>query len=219
MPESMEYYGQNFGLIYYKTTVHGAYGMCSMMLRDLHDRAYVYVDGELKKTFDVMKPDGLIKRIMKKDGLLLNMKNDQTELGILVEAMGRVNYGEHLTDRKGISAVNLNLQTVMDYEVTTLPLDNIEKLDFTRGAEKYPIFFRGTFKADSQAECFVRLDGFTKGVVYVNGFNLGRYWKKGPQKTLYLPGALLKEENEIVVLELEHCDKPVVEITDKHDLG
>ena len=219
MPESMEYYGQNFGLIYYKTTVHGAYGMCSMMLRDLHDRAYVYVDGELKKTFDVMKPDGLIKRIMKKDGLLLNMKNDQTELGILVEAMGRVNYGEHLTDRKGISAVNLNLQTVMDYEVTTLPLDNIEKLDYTRGAEKYPIFFRGKFKADSQAECFVRLDGFTKGVVYVNGFNLGRYWKKGPQKTLYLPGALLKEENEIVVLELEHCDQPVVEITDQHDLG
>ncbi len=94
MPESMEYYGQNFGLIYYKTTVHGAYGMCSMMLRDLHDRAYVYVDGELKKTFDVMKPDGLIKRIMKKDGLLLNLKNEETELGILVEAMGRVNYGD-----------------------------------------------------------------------------------------------------------------------------
>ncbi len=109
--------------------MHGAYGMCSMMLRDLHDRAYVYVDGELKKTFDVMKPDGLIKRIMKKDGLLLNLKNEETELGILVDAMGRVNYGEHLMDRKGISAVNLNLQTVMDYEVTTLPLDNIEKLD------------------------------------------------------------------------------------------
>ena len=103
-----------------------------MMLRDLHDRAYVYVDGELKKTFDVMKPDGLIKRIMKKDGLLLNLKNEETELGILVDAMGRVNYGEHLMDRKGISAVNLNLQTVMDYEVTTLPLDNIEKLDFLR---------------------------------------------------------------------------------------
>ncbi|HIR53610.1 MAG TPA: beta-galactosidase, partial [Candidatus Onthovicinus excrementipullorum] len=99
------------------------------------------------------------------------------------------------------------------------PLDNIEKLDFTRGAAKYPIFFRGKFKANSQAESFVRLDGFTKGVVYINGFNLGRYWKKGPQKTLYLPGALLKEENEIVVLELEHCDKPVVEITDHHDLG
>ena len=103
-----------------------------MMLRDLHDRAYVYVDGELKKTFDVMKPDGLIKRIMKKDGLLLNLKNEETELGILVDAMGRVNYGEHLMDRKGISAVNLNLQTVMDYEVTTLPLDNIEKLDLAR---------------------------------------------------------------------------------------
>lgn len=219
MPEGMEYYGQNFGLIYYKTRVHGAYGMCSLMLRDLHDRAYVYVDGKLKKVFDVMKPEGLIKRIMKKDGLLLNLTKEETEIGILVEAMGRVNYGEHLEDRKGISAVNLNLQTLMDYEVVTLPLDHIEKLDFGRGAGQYPIFFKGRFPAASQADCFVRLDGFTKGVVYINGFNLGRYWKKGPQKTLYLPGVLLREENEIVVLELEHCSKPAVMITDRHDLG
>lgn len=56
-------------------------------------------------------------------------------------------------------------------------------------------------------------------MVFVNGFNLGRYWKKGPQKTLYLPGALLKEENEIMVLELEACKTPAVLITDRHDLG
>lgn len=219
MPESMEYYGQNFGLIYYKTKVRGAYGMCSLMLKDLHDRAYVYVDGNLKKVFDVTKPEGLIKRIMKKDGLILNLQKESTDLGVLVEAMGRVNYGDHLTDRKGISAVHLNLQTLMDFEVTTLPLDNIEKLDFSRGAGKYPLFFRGQFEASSQADCFVRLDGFTKGVVYINGFNLGRYWKKGPQKTLYLPGALLSGQNEIVVLELEHCSRPEVEITNHHDLG
>ena len=221
MPESMEHYGQNFGMIYYQTKVRGAYGMRPLSLRDLHDRAYVYVDGKLKKTWDVTQREGFFKRIGKKqDDLLLNLKNPETEIGVLVDAMGRVNYGEHLMDRKGISAVRLGLQTLMDFEVTTLPLDNIEQLDFTRGASKYPIFYRGTFKADAQAECFVRLDGFTKGVVYVNGFNLGRYWNtRGPQKTLYLPGVLLKDENEIVVLELEHCDKPVVEITDHHDLG
>ena len=133
--------------------------------------------------------------------------------------MGRVNYGDHLTDRKGISGVNLNLQALMDFEVTTLPLDNVEKLDFSRSAEQYPMFLKGCFRANSKADCFVRLDGFRKGVVFVNGFNLGRYWKKGPQKTLYLPGALLKEENEIMVLELEACKTPAVLITDRHDLG
>lgn len=219
MPESMEHFGQSFGMIYYKTVVNGAYGMCSLMLKDLHDRAYVYVDGKHKKTFDVTKPDGIIKKIMKKDGMIVNLNKDKTELGVLVDAMGRVNYGDHITDRKGISAVNLNLQTLMDFEVTTIPLDNIEKLDFSRGSSKYPLFFKGTFKADSQADCFVRLDGFTKGVVYVNGFNLGRYWKVGPQKTLYLPGVLLKDNNEIVVLELEGCKSQSVVITDKHDLG
>lgn len=219
MPEGMEYYGQNFGMIYYKTIVRGAYGMASLMLKDLHDRAYVYIDGVLKKTFDVTKPDSLIKKMMKKDGMLLNLRQPETEVGVLVEAMGRVNYGGHLTDRKGISGVNLNLQALMDFEVTTLPLDNIENLDFGKGAAKYPVFLKGHFKAASKAECFVRLDGFTKGVVYVNGFNLGRFWKRGPQKTLYLPGALLREENEIVVLELEHYAEPAVTITDKHDLG
>ena len=219
LPESMEYYGQNFGLIYYKTIVHGAYGMAPLMLKELHDRAYVYIDGKLKKTFDVTKPEGFIKKIMKKDGMLLNLDRPQTEIGVLVEAMGRVNYGDHLTDRKGISGVSLNLQALMDFEVTTLPLDNVEKLDFSRSAEQYPMFLKGCFRANSKADCFVRLDGFRKGVVFVNGFNLGRYWKKGPQKTLYLPGALLKEENEIIVLELEACKTPAVLITDRHDLG
>ena len=58
------------------------------------------------------------------------------------------------------------------------------------------VFLKGTFKA-GKGECFVDMSGFTKGYVFVNGFNLGRYWDIGPQKALYLPGALLKEENEI----------------------
>jgi hypothetical protein len=63
------------------------------------------------------------------------------------------------------------------------------------------------------------LDEFDKGYVWINGFNLGRYWKVGPQKSLYLPGCLLKEENEIVVLETLGMKKPEIKITDKHNLG
>ncbi len=65
------------------------------------------------------------------------------------------------------------------------------------------------------------LDGFTKGMVYVNGFHLGRYWSCGPQKTLYLPGVLLHTDrpNELVVLELEGYARPQVRLTDGHCLG
>ena len=65
----------------------------------------------------------------------------------------------------------------------------------------------------------IRLNNFDKGYVWVNGFNLGRYWKVGPQETLYLPGCLLKEENEIVVLETMGMKKPEITITDEHELG
>lgn len=218
-PESMEYYGQNSGMLYYQTTVHGAYGKMNFSLRDLHDRAYVYINGELKKTYEISRPETFFEKFKKKQAFAVDLNQDKTEIGVLVDAMGHVNYGEHITDRKGISAVNLNTQTLMNFEVTTLPLDNLEKLDFAKGAAQYPIFFKGSFAAASMVDCFVRLDGFTKGVVYINGFNLGRYWNIGPQKTLYLPGPLLKEQNEIIVLELEGCQTPALTIVDRPDLG
>ena len=85
--------------------------------------------------------------------------------------------------------------------------------------QKKPCFMKAVFKADEKVDTFVDMRGFTNAIVYVNGFNLGRYWKVGPQKTLYLPGCLLKEENEIVVLETMGMKKPEITITDKHDLG
>ena len=119
--------------------------------------------------------------------------------------MGRVNYGEKLCDRKGISSVMFNNQTLMDFDVTSFPLDNLDKLDWSRPASKFPKFFKGTFTTQSKGECFVRFDGFTKGYIWVNGFNLGRFWNVGPQRALYLPGALLHTDrpNTLVLLELE----------------
>ncbi|MDY4700101.1 MAG: beta-galactosidase, partial [Oscillospiraceae bacterium] len=81
------------------------------------------------------------------------------------------------------------------------------------------LFMRGHFKAQSQNDCFVHLDGFKKGCVYINGFNIGRYWEIGPQRALYIPGVLLKDENEIIILELEGCEKAEVEINAEPDLG
>lgn len=136
-------------------------------------------------------------------------------LDILVEAMGRVNYGNFIYDRKGIKNAKLGNQNLSDWLIYTLPLEDLSQIKFGNKDTQYPLFLRGSFKAETNADCFVDMKGFTKGIVWVNGFNLGRYWKIGPQRTLYLPGALLKEENEIIILELESSAKRSVEITDK----
>lgn len=217
MAESMEYYDQNFGLIYYETKAVGRYKSAPVTVHKPHDRAYVFLDGELKGIANRIKPK---KKLFgkKEKPIMLGDVNGEKTIGVLVDAMGRVNYGIHLYDREGMRGVTVGQQWLMGYDVWTLPLDNLEKLVYDNGA-KYPLFMKGTFKTQSNADCFVRLDGFKKGYVFVNGFNLGRYWEIGPQKTLYLPGALLKEENEIIVLELEGCKKAEITITDKHDLG
>ena len=220
MAEGMEYYGQNSGMIYYKTIIKGKYGLSYVNLQEPRDTAYLFVDGKYKTKVSTM--DGGIKKLLTQKGCaLVNFDKDETELSVLVDCMGHTNYGVHITDTKGLHGINVAQQNIMDYEVTTLPLDNLDKLDFNKNCGKYPIFLKGEFSADNKNECFVKLDGFTKGLVYVNGFNLGRYWNIGPQKTLYLPGQLLcaDKPNEIIVMEFEGYKEPTVEITDKHDLG
>ena len=84
-----------------------------------------------------------------------------------------------------------------------------------------PTFLRGTLQLDDEpADTFVRLDGFTKGFVVVNGFNIGRYFNPaGPQKTLYVPAPLLhRGKNEIVVFESDGYTQPVVEFVDYPEL-
>ena len=219
MPEGMEHFGQCSGMIYYKTRLAGNIGTSALSITDIHDRAYVYIDKKLAKTFDYNK-SGIIKKILKRDAMIVSSSDKDRELEILVDAMGHVNYGEHIYDTKGIGRVMINMQTLMDYEVVTLSLDNIEKVNYDKEASTFPKFFKGHFSAESNSDCFVELKGWTKGSVFVNGFNLGRYWKIGPQQTLYIPGALLQTDkpNEIVVLELEKCCCSSVNIIDKHKL-
>lgn len=221
LPESMEHYGQNFGLIDYRTCLPGDYEGGTLTLEGLGDRAYVYRDGILLGVLDQGKPRGLMEQLRPRNALPFPPSPAGTQVEILVEAMGRVNYGSHLENRKGLTNVRLGGQSLMDFTVTTLPLEHLEGIRYCEEASRYPLVLRGYFDADSQKDCFVALDGFTKGMVYVNGFHLGRYWSCGPQRTLYLPGVLLHTDrrNEVVVLELEDCARPVVRITDTHCLG
>lgn len=215
--KTMEELGQDFGFVLYETTLHGPFDESEITIDGLHDRAIFYLDS---------KQIGIQERTGKRnDKITLSLKKGESaKLSILVENMGRINYGPKLHDEKGIlHGVKVGCQFQFGWKMYSLPCDDLSKLVYTPISKEVcgPRFLKGTFQVEEAADTFVRLDGFTKGCVYINGFNLGRYWNPaGPQKTLYLPAPLLKQgENEIVVLELENFMTPKILLTDKEDLG
>ena len=220
-PESMEYFGQNYGFIYYETKIKGKYQMQPLKINGVHDIAHIYVDDKKVAVFDRNKKTNLLG--MNKHQMFIGGVDGEKKIGILVDAMGRINYGEKFEDRKGIESVIFGKQIMFGYDVYCLPMDNLDKLEFTNQmANNEPVFVRGTFKANSKDECFVHMDNFGKGNVWINGYNIGRYWtKKGPQKALYIPGSLLNtdKENEIIIFDIEGYKNAEVVIDGKPDLG
>ena len=221
LPRSMEAYGQNFGLIYYVTRLKGKYDAGFLSVEDVHDYAHIYFEKKKIATINRCKENAPLNKLKLKKQLFIKGTSSESEISVLVEGMGRVNYGKELYDRKGISNIRFINQVLTDFDVYTIPLDNLEKLKFRNidtANKNGPVFLKGTFKA-GKGECFVNMNGFTKGYVFVNGFNLGRYWDIGPQKALYLPSAVLKDENEIIILELEKYKTTEIMIQDKPMLG
>ncbi len=198
-PGPMESYGQNQGFILYRTRLLGHRGG-KLAVTDLHDYATVFVDGRLAGAIDRTKGEAT--------GLEIPKAEPANEtLDILVEAMVRINYGPRLLDRKGITdRVTLNNMTLMGWDVHTLPLDAeyLERLRFVRRPPERPgAFFRGRFDLASVGDTYLDMSGWKKGVVWVNGHNLGRYWEAGPQKRLFCPAPFLTTgTNEIVVFDL-----------------
>lgn len=219
LPHYMEHYGQSYGLILYHTEVEGDYPDTAIAVNGVHDIAWVYVNHKLVGRYDRSRP--LTKKQIKYGvqpsescSFPIPAFRGKIEVDILVEGMGRINFDKRLADRKGISSVWIGEQYVYDFDVYTIAADRLDRLDFGAAGGQGPAYLRGSFTAHSRADCFVDIRNLTKGYVFVNGINLGRYWDVGPQRTLYLPGVWLREENEIVVLELEKCKKPWVEIAD-----
>lgn len=204
--KTMEELDQDYGFILYKTKVKGIIENMPLTLQEVRDRALIYLNGEFK---------GVINRNSKQE-IILNCEKEESTLEILVENMGRINYGPLLKDSKGITeGVRLDRQFLFNWEIYTIPLDNLSSLEFKeniKDVENHPRFFKGTFNVSEIGDTFLDFTGWEKGVVYVNGFNLGRYWSEGPQKRLYVPSPLLKEgENEIVIFEL-HNNGEVMEL-------
>ncbi|MEN6310575.1 MAG: beta-galactosidase family protein [Acidobacteriota bacterium] len=202
-PRPMESLGQNHGLVLYRTTLVGRRSG-RLKITDLHDYANVYVDGKYLGTLSRTRGETAID-IPKSDP-------PHRRLDILVEAMGRINYGPLLLDRKGITdRVTLDNMTLMDWEVFGLPLeeDDLAGLRYGAPAAATPgVFYRGAFELAETGDTYLDMAAWKKGVVWVNGRNLGRYWDIGPQKRLFCPAPFLRVgRNEIVVLDL-HLLKP-----------
>lgn len=216
-PESMEYFGQNFGYILYKKVLKGSYPSQTLYVSGVHDIAYLRINGKLIKTYDRTKNGK--KHCYDGFKAVLPPVNGEMLIEILVEGMGRVNYGHEMEDdRKGIQKVRLAMQTLFEWDIYTLPFDNLEKAKLSGATDFAPSILKGKFKAELGKDCFVDMKGFKKGFVTVNGFNIGRYWARGPQRSLYLPAPLLKEENEIIVVEQEGYKQASLNIGDKHYL-
>lgn len=223
IPHYMEHYGQDYGLILYHTEIEGDYPDTSISGFGVHDIAYVYINGKYAGKFDRSVP--LTKQQLK-NGIKEQDESftfpipafkGKISVDIFVEGMGRINFNKKLHDRKGLSYVCIGEQYVYGFDIYTIPLDRFEDMRFVyeMRSVKCPAYFKGFFETKSRSDCFVKITNFTKGYVFVNGKNLGRFWNVGPQRTLYLPGVWLKDKNEIVVLELESCKNPSVEIMDK----
>ena len=107
-------------------------------------------------------------------------------------------------------------QFLFNWTIHPLPLTDISQLQYEEiQPAGVPAFYRGTLQVDQPADTFLDMEGWTKGVVFLNGFNLGRYWSKGPQRRLYVPGPLLRQgENELVIFELHGSQEPAVMFAD-----
>ncbi|WCT55808.1 beta-galactosidase [Paenibacillus kyungheensis] len=215
-PEPMEKLGQAYGFILYSTIVKGSRTEMELVLQQVSDRAIVYVD----ETYQ-----GIIER-WTPSNLPLEVPEQGIRLDILVENMGRINYGPYLRDPKGITeGVRHGNAFLYDWTIYPLPLHSLSDLIYTQTETlsaplDQPAFYRGIFHVQSPADTFLRVDGWVKGVVFLNGFNLGRYWQVGPQKTLYIPAPLLKQgDNELILFELHGYKQLQVQLVDTADLG
>lgn len=208
-PLSFEELGLDGGMVLYEATATlpgrpGSPVESRIKIAGLNDRAYVRVDGRYAGVLDDVTGPG---------GLAVTGEGAPVKLEILVENLGRINYGPLTGHGKGIlGGVLINQRYTFHWTQTPVAL--------TEWTEENLLGLAGaSFDVSEPADTYIALPRSTKGFVWLNGFLLGRYWNKGPQATLYAPAPLLKAGvNNIKVLELEKAGT-VVELREKPDLG
>lgn len=213
-PLTFEQMDMGWGTMLYTTSLPDAPGG-TLTISEAHDYAQVFVDGSYVGTID---------RVQRQQSLAMPPTHRGQTLAILVEGMGRINFGRAINDPKGIaSTVTLSCEVdgdrltweLRDWRQWRLPdgYDDAKRaLAAAQGGATDTIkalpnggrgFYRGTFRLKRVGDTFLNMEAFGKGQVYVNGHPLGRFWNIGPQQTLYAPGCWLKKgENEVIVLDV-----------------
>lgn len=206
--QPMEAFDQGWGTILYRTTLQEPVeNGTTMKITEVHDWAQVFADGKLLARLDRRRGEFALQLPVLKKG---------TRIDILVEAMGRVNFDESIHDRKGITEkVELvrgkQSAKLKNWTVYSFPVDYsfVQDKRYKNGtAQTMPAYYRTTFRLDKVGDTFLDMSTWGKGMIWVNGLAIGRFWEIGPQQTLFMPGCWLKEgENEVIVLDLKGPEK------------
>lgn len=197
-PKPMEALGQSYGLILYRTDISGL-GDQELEIVEPHDFASVWLNGRLVGRLDRRRHETTIK--------IADVPDDRAVLDILIDTMGRTNFGSRILDRKGITdRVVYGELTLMGWKAYRFPLDEscLASLVWQAGDRSGPAFHRARIDVETVGDTYLDLGAWSRGVVWVNGRCLSRFWSVGPQRTAYLPGAwLVKGANEVVVFDAE----------------
>ena len=215
-PLTMEELGQGYGFVLYRTHVSGPREEMPLVIQEVRDRAHIFVNGRLA---------GIQYRNDAAPAVKLAIPPEGADIAVLVENMGRINYGYNMMDRKGVTeGIRHGQAFIYQWDQYPLPLTDLSGLRFAPGPAAFdggPLFLRYVLNVDGEpADTFIKLPGFTKGVIFVNGRILSRYWSVGPQRSAYLPAPFLHSgENEIIVLELDGFTSDELLLDDTDDLG
>lgn len=211
--KTMEEFNQGWGSILYRTTLPELKKPAKLHIAGGHDYLQIYVDGKYIGNLDRRNGD--------KD-LVLPSCRKGAQLDILVEAMGRINFGRAIKDFKGIEGT-VDLTIDIDGNDYTAQLKNwknyllpdtyefmkkqaykpLTDVKPLKNGDRVPGYYKAQFTVNKIGDTFLNFETFGKGLVYVNGHGLGRIWEIGPQQTLFCPGCWLKKgKNEIIVLDI-----------------
>jgi len=218
-PVSADELGQVQGFTLYQAAIDVT-GEAVLSVGEVRDRAQVFINRE---------PVGVFARDHHDRALTLPSGARGT-IELLVEDQGRVDYGPRIGEPKGlIGPVTVNGVPVRGWRVMPLPLDQVAPVISALRARPAagpssgvagPAFARATFDLPAAADLFLSTAGLGKGIAWVNGFCLGRYWSRGPQRTLYVPAPVTRKDgNELIILELGATASGTVEFVSGPDLG
>ena len=200
-PVKMEDLGQSYGYLLYRTEASWDADEEKIRVIDGRDRMQLFVDGKLMAT--------QYQAEIGQDIFVAGEKKATHRIDILMENMGRVNYGHKFladTQRKGIrTGVCKDLHFLLNWQQYPLSFENTENIDFSKGWQpEQPAFYAFDFEMKALKDTYLDLSGFGKGLAFVNGVNIGRFWNVGPTLSLYIPHSLLKEgHNRIIIFETE----------------